>query len=48
MKLLIEGDYKDCDFWSFLKCTFLAQLVITLLIYGGIALFLGIIVLLSL
>ena len=45
MKLLIEGEYKNVDFFSFLKCTFLSQLMITLLIYGGVALFLGLIVL---
>ena len=36
MKLKINNKYQEVGFWSFMKCTFLVQLVLTALIYGGI------------
>jgi len=45
MKLLLNNKYQEVGFWSFLKCTFLAQLAITGLIYAGfivLFIFLGI------
>jgi hypothetical protein len=29
MKLLINGEYKEIGFWSFVKCIFLAELWLT-------------------
>ena len=49
MKLLIDGDYKEVGFWSFLKCNFITSLaiaviswlvwavVLAFIIYGGSA-----------
>ena len=43
MKLKISRGEKtqiiDVDFWSFAKCTFIAQLTITGMIYGGMFIF---------
>ena len=38
MKLKIDNKYQEVNFWSFMKCAFLTQLVLTGLIYGGIIL----------
>jgi len=38
MKLLINNKYEEVGFWSFMKCSFLVQLALTGLIYGGIIL----------
>ena len=35
MKLLINNKYEEVGFWSFVKCVFLTQLVLTGLIYAG-------------
>ncbi len=36
MKLLLDNEYKEVGFWSFLKCHILTQLGLLGLIYGGI------------
>ena len=33
MKLLIDGNYHDVGFWSFLKCNLLTSLMISVLTY---------------
>ena len=33
MKLLIDGDYKEVGFWSFMKCNFITSFVLGLLIW---------------
>jgi len=35
MKLKIDGQYKEVDFWSFLKCNFLTYLVGSLIFWGS-------------
>ena len=45
MKLLIDKEYQNVDFFSFTKCTFFSQLAITILMWGVVALFLGLVVL---
>jgi hypothetical protein len=34
MKLKIDGEYKDVDFWSFFKVNFLVELFLTGCIYA--------------
>ena len=34
MKLKINNEYIDVEFWSFLKCNFLTSLMITFLAYA--------------
>ena len=36
MKLSINGKYEDVDFWSFMKCNILTQLMFGLIFYGAI------------
>lgn len=36
MKLLINGEYQDVGFWSFMKCGFITSLALTGIIYGVI------------
>jgi len=44
MKLLIDNEYKEIGFWSFMKCNLLVSLALTGLIYGAFFV-LGIIIL---
>lgn len=34
MKIKINKEYQDVDFWSFMKCTFLTQLVLSIFLYA--------------
>jgi len=36
MELKIDDKYVEVGFWSFMKCTFLVQLVLALITYGGL------------
>jgi len=38
MKLKIDNKYIDVDFWSFMKCNFLTQVVLSVFIYLGLTL----------
>lgn len=33
MKLKINGTYEKVGFWSFMKCSFLTQFILTVLLY---------------
>jgi len=35
MKLLINDEYAEVGFWSFIKCNILTQLALLGIIYGG-------------
>jgi hypothetical protein len=36
MKILIDNKYRDVNFWSFLKCHVLSQLILLGIVYGAI------------
>ena len=36
MKLKINGEYAEVEFWSFMKCNFISNITLTAIIYGGL------------
>ncbi len=38
MKLKINKEYQDVEFWSFMKCTFVTQFVLSVILYSFVIL----------
>ena len=48
MKLKLSNEYKDVNFWSFMKCTFLVQLALMGLCYAAMFIFIALLIALML